>query len=357
MEIARDEMLVVRRVVGRDGRSRAFVNDQPVSVGFLRRLGQALVEVHGQHDQHGLLNPASHRDLLDTFAGLGRDRAAVASAYAAWREAQTALDEARKQAEAARREEDLLRHAVEELEALAPEAGEEERLAERRQTLINGEKITEAVQAAIAEVAGDRSVEDRMMAAQRLLDRVAESAHSAMIEEAAAALERAAIEAAEAVSTLERYLSEVDLDPGALEAVEERLFGLRGAARKHQVEVDELPALLRDLTSRLDLIENTDARLAELEDTVAARRAAYLDVADRLSDKRAKAAVRLARAVAAELKPLRMEKVVFEARLEPLDESQWGADGKERVQFVVSTNPARRPARLRALRRAVSCRG
>lgn len=214
MEIARDEMLVVRRVVGRDGRSRAFVNDQPVSVGFLRRLGQALVEVHGQHDQHGLLNPASHRDLLDTFAGLGRDRAAVASAYAAWREAQTALDEARKQAEAARREEDLLRHAVEELEALAPEAGEEERLAERRQTLINGEKITEAVQAAIAEVAGDRSVEDRMMAAQRLLDRVAESAHSAMIEEAAAALERAAIEAAEAVSTLERYLSEVDLDPG-----------------------------------------------------------------------------------------------------------------------------------------------
>ncbi len=242
-----EDEVVLRRVVAKDGRSRATVNDQPVSVGLLRRAGALLVEVQGQHDQMGLADPAGHAALLDSFADHARLRRAAADRWAAWRAASRALETARTQIAEAAREEEWLRHATDELATLAPEEGEEDRLAAERQRLQQGERRAEAIAAAVAEIAPrDRrnpGPAAALRAASRALQRLGD-VEAGPAGPALAALDRAEEALGEAESLLTRLADEADADPRLLERAEERLFALRAAARKHGVPVVELPALL-----------------------------------------------------------------------------------------------------------------
>ncbi|WP_166038869.1 DNA repair protein RecN [Sphingosinicella sp. YJ22] len=326
------EPIVVRRLVKADGGSRAFVNDQPVSAGLLRELGPTLVEIHGQHDDRGLLNPRGHRALLDTFGGI--DTAATASAWTRLRSAETALEEARAVVEAAERDREWLEHAVGELEGLAPGEGEDAHLAELRASMQTGARLGEELAAVESLLGGSEGGLAQLRQASRRLDRMApEHEHLAT---ALAALDRAVIEASEAEDALERAREALSFDPARLEEAEARLFDIRAAARKHRVEPDALPALLAELRERLQAVEAGGERLHELERAVAAERSAYDDAADALSARRRAAAERLDAAVATELKPLKLDSARFRTVLVPAEP---GASGRDRVEFEISTNP------------------
>lgn len=330
--------LVLRRSVGADGRSRAFVNDQPASVGLLREIGETLVEIQGQFEPRGLIDPATHRLLLDDFGGLRMQAQVVREAHREWRRAVRARQEAEATAAEAERDREFLEHAVEELTQLDPRPGEEDSLAAQRTRLMHAEQLVEAMNAAAGEIAGANPVEDALRAAQRHLARMADKAGSAL-DAALAALERAAVEAAEAVRELEIAGSEIEVDQGGLEAIEERLFALRAVARKHQVEVDDLTALRGQLAERLALAQDRSGAVERLATAEAVAREAYFGASEALSAGRRGAAARLDEAVNAELPPLKLEKARFVTRIERLDEPGWTADGIDRVSFLVSTNP------------------
>jgi DNA repair protein RecN (Recombination protein N) len=340
-----DELLLLRRVLGADGRSRAFINDQPVSIGLLRRVGESLVEIHGQFDSHGLLDPGSHRAALDAFGGLEAQTADVETRHAAWRDATAAEAAERAEVARARGDEDALRHALSELDTLAPKIGEEAELAERRAFLGSREKLVEALAAALNDVAADRGVDGALRSAQRHLARFAPTAMG-RLDAALAALERAAVEASEAISQIQILGSSLDSDAGALEAAEERLFALRAIARKHHVKVDELTELREEIVRRLGALDDQGGRLAKLSGAATAARAAYVAAAAALSAARAEAAARLDKALARELPPLKLEKAAFRTRLETLEEAEWGPSGMDRVAFEVSTNPGAPPGPL-----------
>ena len=339
--------LLLRRVVNSDGRSRAFVNDQPVSVGLLRQLGEALVEVHGQFDNQRLLDPATHRALLDAFGGLADEVQACADAWRAWRAAAEARAGAEADLEQGRRDEDYLRHALEELATLSPRAGEETELAHRRALLMNAEKLAQALGAASAELAGEgqRGATEALRAALRQVQRVADKMDGGL-DQAVAALDRALSEAIEAQALLDRALADADLDPRQLERVEERLFALRALARKHGVALDDLARLQEDFARRLDSLEDSGHVVVRLREEEAEASRAYRSAASRLSEGRAAAARRLDAAVAAELEPLRLGKARFATRIEELEQRDWGSHGRDRVAFEVATNPGVPPGPL-----------
>ncbi|ANC91834.1 DNA repair protein RecN [Azospirillum humicireducens] len=342
---AGDGALVIRRTVNTDGRSRAWVNDQPVGVGLLKSLGAELVEVHGQFDTHGLLNPQTHRGVLDAYAGLSAQAAQVAAAHRAWRQVEDARHSAAADIARARSEEEYLRHAVAELDALAPKPGEEEELSETRAVLMHREKLVDGMNAAYAELSGDRGVERALSSAIRTLSRIADRA-GGTLDPVIAALDRAATEAGEAIAALQAVSSGVDMDPRALEKLEERLFALRAAARKHGVDVDALAALREEMAGRLLLIEDQGDLLAKLAKEAAQARVTFHKAAEALSAARREAAGRLDIAVAGELAPLKMEKAKFRTLVEPLDEAEWNASGIDRVAFQVATNPGSPPGAL-----------
>jgi DNA repair protein RecN (Recombination protein N) len=343
-----EDALVLRRVVQADGRSRAFLNDQPVAVGLLRRVAATLVEVQGQHDQVGLADPATHAGLLDAFGNLDTKRGVVASAFAAWRDAQRALAEAREAIAAAQRDEEFLRHAVEELSALAPEEGEEEELSRQRQILQQGERRVEIISGALAEMQPrDRrrgGPGDALRSAARALERLPPPNEEA--QPILALLGTAQDAVAEAETLLERLLQEGGPDPRRLEALEDRLFGLRAAARKHSVAVVELPALLETLKRRLESLDAGTGRVAALETAARQGRAAYVEAGETLSAARREAAKRLETALAKELPPLKLDRARFVVEIAAREESGWGPDGMDRVTFLVSTNPGQAPGRL-----------
>ncbi|HVI50842.1 MAG TPA: DNA repair protein RecN [Candidatus Sulfotelmatobacter sp.] len=341
MDAADDLML--RRVVSSDGRSRAFVNDQPVSVGLLRRLGDCLVEIHGQFESHGLLDPSSHRGVLDAFGGL--DVAAVRAAHGAWKSAAKTRQDAEAALVKAKGEEDFLRHAVEELNALNPSAGEESSLAEKRAVMMHGEKLVEGMNAAVQFLSGKGDVEASLRSAQRALERVADKAEG-RLDEVIAALDRAADETAEARTLLDRASSTIDLDPRALEKVEERLFTLRAVARKHGVAVDDLAALRDKLAADLSALDAGGSGLAKLAAAEKAAKAAYAEAAKALSRSRVEAAAGLDQAVAAELPPLKLDRARFQTRVAQLDEADWTETGMDRIAFEVATNPGSAPGPL-----------
>lgn len=330
--------LLLRRQVGGDGRSRAFVNDEPVSVGLLRRIGETLVEIEGQFEQHGLMDAATHRGLLDSFGGLAPAAAAVAEAWDAWQRVQAARRETEAAMEQARRDEAFLRHAVGELEALDPQPGEEATLSETRTLLMHRGQVIEAMREALADLSGDRGADAALAAAQRRLDRIADKA-GGQIEPALAALDRAAAEITEATALLQRLSADPDLDPRRLEQVEERLFALRDLSRKHNTPIDDLVALREDFDARLAALEDQGDRLAHLGKEEAAARQAYMKAATALSKQRTDAARRLDEAVNAELPPLKLDKASFRTRVERQDENHWGETGIDRAAFEVSTNP------------------
>ena len=339
--LADDGEIVVRRVVGRDGRSRAFVNDQPVSVGFLRRLGDSLVEVQGQFEQRGLLDVATHRDLLDAYGRLSAGAAQVAELWRDWRKAIEDRDRAAQDLDKARQEEAFLRHAVDELDALDPQPDEEDRLADQRALAMNAERLTEAMGTALTEISGGEGsagAEAMIAGARRALERIADKAGS-RLDPVLQALGSAAAEVADASAELQSLSADMDLDPDRLAQVEERLFALRDLARKHGTSVDRLAALHEDMAVRLSAIEGGEGHLAELEQAVGARRDAYVAAAKAQSDARRRAAETLDRAVAVELAPLKLDKAVFRTRVERADESEWGAHGMDQIAFEVSTNP------------------
>ncbi len=345
---AAEDELVLRRVVTADGRSRAFVNDQPAGLALLRRLGALLVEVQGQHEQVGLADPAAHAGLLDAAGGLEKPRAAVAEAHRAWREAARALDQAREEIAAAQRDEDFLRHAVAELEDLAPEEGEEDNLAAERQKLQQGERRGEAIAEALAALnPRDRRAANpnaALRGAIRALERL--PAPNTEAEPALEALGRAIDALAEAETALERLSHDSGPDPRRLEGVEERLFALRAAARKHLVAVVELPSLLATLKARLAALDAGTDRVQAAERAAAATRAAYVSAAEALSDARSAAAQKLEKAIAKELPPLKLDRARLVVEVARKPEAAWGPEGVDRVTFLVSTNPGQAPGAL-----------
>ena len=344
-DLDRDGELLLRRVIGADGRSRAFVNDTPTGLALLRSIGSLLVEIDGQTDAGGLLDPARHLVMLDDFAGHKEERQSLATAHAAWRAAQAERQEAEAAQEASRREEEYLRHAVSELEALAPESGEEERRAAERAMLLNGQKIAEALDAASAGIAGESGVGARLRAARREVERVAPVAGGAL-DALLETLERTAIEAEEAEGTLSATLSVLDTDPGRLEAVEERLFSLRAAARKHRTDPDSLVPLLTKLRAELDLIEGGADRLAALQAAAEAARQTYYDKAQAVSCARHCAARSLDAAVAGELAPLKLSRARFSAAVVSAAEGAESKTGIDRCRFMLAPDPGAEPQPL-----------
>ncbi len=329
------EPLLVRRTLKADGGSRAFLNDQPCSAALLREVGGHLVEIHGQHDDRGLLAPAGHRALLDAFARA--DTGAVAAAHGAWRAAEAKLAAAQSALDDAARDREWLEHCVAELQALNPQPGEDAELSEARAAMQKGEKIAGDLGAILEAFEGSDGGPALLRGAARRLDRLA--GDHPLLAEALAGLDRAIIEADEAETRLREAARAMEYDPERLEATETRLFELRAMARKHGVQPDELSELTGTLSARLDAIEGGSAGLAKLEAAVADTAAAYTHAASVLSDLRSKAAARLDAAVAGELVPLKLDAARFQTLVERLPAERWGPEGIDRVEFLISTNP------------------
>ena len=337
--LPRDDLLILRRVNSGDGRKSAFVNDRRCSGEVLRRLSDRLVELHGQQDDRGLLNPRGHRAMLDAFGGLEGARAELRAAWSEWRRATARLAEAEAALEKARADEEFLRHAVAELDALAPEPGEEEALDGRRRMMQGAERIREDI-ARAATLLGAEGAEGAAGDALRWLEGAAERAEGAL-DEPIAALGRALVELDEAASGVARCLDALAFDVTELEAVEERLFAIRALSRKHGVAADDLAGLAEDLRARLAAVEAGDVEIKALRSAESAARAAYDAAAERLSIARREAAGRLDAAMAGELAPLKMEHAVFETRISPAEAGPDGAAGRPCPPFSLHPQPER----------------
>ncbi|RVU02231.1 DNA repair protein RecN [Novosphingobium umbonatum] len=335
VEIEPGEPILIRRQIKADGGSKAFINDRPASVALLRELAPYLVEIHGQHDDRGLVNPRGHRSLLDRYARV--DTAALEAAWRTWRQAGEKLAARREAIAKAAEDRELLMAHAGELEALAPEAGEEEELAAERATMQKGARLSGDLADLQQVFAGSNSVLAQLRQAARRLDRIA--GEHPLLEEVLGALDRAVIEADDAEDKLGRALDALAHDPMALDRVETRLFELRAAARKHGCAVEDLPRKAREMREALNAIEGGEAEVAGLEAAEKAARAAWLKLAEAASAARGEAAGRLDAAVKGELAPLKLDAARFRTQVTPLEESQWGGAGMDRVEFMIATNP------------------
>ncbi len=327
-----DGQLILRRLNMPDGRKRAYVNDRAVSAEVLRTLGAALVEVHGQQDDRGLLNARGHRDLLDSYAG---NEAALEKVGAAWRDlraAEAALAAAEAEVEALRADADYVDHALKELDELAPEAGEDEALDSRRRLMQAAERVREDVARAVQ---AQEAAEGLLLDAQRWLQD-ASAVPELGLEASIEAMGRVLIELGEAQAGVEAALGRLDADPYELERVEERLFALRALARKHKVLPDELPEVWADFREKAQTLEAGGSQIADLAAERADKARAYEVAAQALHERRKAAAQRLDKAMQAELTPLKMEHAAFETVIEP---SEAGPAGADAVSFRVATNP------------------
>ncbi|MGB7408451.1 MAG: DNA repair protein RecN, partial [Pontixanthobacter sp.] len=335
VEIELGEPLILRRRVKADGGSKAFVNDQPVGVALLREMAGALVELHGQHDDRGLVNPSGHRRLLDRYAGA--DTTKLAATWNDWQHAKARLASARSGIEQAQLDQDLLIAHLAELTALEPLAGEEARLAATRSDMQKGEKLTGDLEELRHIWEGSDSPLASLRSAARRLDRIADQ--HALLKDALDALDRAVIEAGEAEDKLTAAGEALVHDPAALDAAETRLFELRALARKHRCEVDELPELMRSMRAQLDAIEGGEAELGSLEAAAKQAGEAYCGEAEKMHTLRAEAAAKLDKAVAAELAPLKLDAARFLTDITRLPEDRWGANGIDNVEYLIATNP------------------
>ncbi|HWK86342.1 MAG TPA: DNA repair protein RecN [Xanthobacteraceae bacterium] len=336
--------LILRRVQLADGRTRAFINDQPVSVQVLREVGKKLVEIHGQHDERALIDSATHRSLLDAFGGNLDQAAEVEALWNGWREAVTKAEEERARVEKANAEADYIRHAVEEMTALAPQPGEENELAERRARMMGAEKISEDLRDAHETVAGSGSPVPSLSASLRRLERRTNDAPE-LVGAPVKALETAINALEEARDGLERALRAADFDPQELERIEERLFALRAAARKYRTTVDQLPEVAARFAADLEAIDRGSKNLAKLEAAAKEGESAYRAAAEKLSAARKKAGTALGKAVNRELAPLKLERAEFIVEIES-DAKAAGPAGIDRVEFWVRTNPGSKPGPL-----------
>ncbi|HEX4158159.1 MAG TPA: DNA repair protein RecN [Rhizomicrobium sp.] len=330
-----DGEIILRRVLAGDGRTRAFLNDEPIGVALLRDLGSDLVEIHGQSDDRGLFDTATHRRLLDAFGGLAAVTGEVAARYQAREQLRAEADALRRTAEAAARQAEFLRHAVDELSALAPEEGEEARLASERALLLNASRIAEDISSACELLSGDKGAESALATAMKRLARLPPEAR-ARVQGVEAALDQAFALTEDARRDLDAMVSQLEIDANSLERTEERLFGLRASARKYAVQPDALPRLFSDYQTKLDTVSGGDAKLEALSVEAERAHANYMDAALRLSAARRVAAGKLEEAVARELAPLKLGHAQFRVALESLGEDG-NANGLERVSFEVAT--------------------
>ena len=333
--------MILRRVQFADGRTRAFINDQSVSVQTLKAVGATLVEIHGQHDDRALVDASTHRQLLDAFAGVEKEVTALETLWESRRRAVSALDAHRTGMERAAREADYLRHASDELRALKPEEGEETALAARRTAMMQGEKIASDLREAQEAVGGPHSPVPALAAAVRRLERRAANSPN-LIEPAVRAIDIAINALEEADQHLHAALVAADFDPAELERIEERLFTLRAASRKYSTPVDGLAALAAKFVSDVALIDAGADQLKKLEGAAAEADKRYGAAAAKLSTARSKSADKLNKAVSAELAPLKLERAKFMTQVES-DASAPGPQGIDRVEFWVQTNPGTRP--------------
>jgi DNA repair protein RecN (Recombination protein N) len=333
--IACDGEIILRRIISADGRTRAFVNDEPVGVGLLHDVGMELVEIHGQADDRGLFDSATHRKLLDAFGAHEQLAREVAVRFAEVERLRAEADVLRRATAANVAEFDYLQHAVKELSDLAPEEGEEAELADARALMMNANRIAEDVSAAIEMLAGDKGVENALAGALKRLSRMNEEARRKTAP-AEGALDQAFALVEDARGELDALLAQLHADPEELERKEERLFTLRAVARKYAVKPDALPRALTELQGKLEAIENGDSLLKAIDEKVAAALVTYRMSAVQLSAARERAASRLEKAVAAELEPLKLGHARFRVALQPLDDGE-SATGRERVSFEVAT--------------------
>jgi DNA repair protein RecN (Recombination protein N) len=335
IDVEPGEPLILKRRLKADGGSKAFVNDQPVGVALLREIGPALVEIHGQHDDRGLINPRGHRMLLDRFAGA--DVAGLEAVWRDWSAKRDALDAARARVAQAAEDQDLLLAYLEELTALAPEADEEEELAEARARMQQGERISEDLAELAHLFQGSDSALASLRSAARRLERVA--GEHALLAEALGALDRAVIEAADAEEHIERAAEALSFEPSELDRIETRLFDLRALARKHRCDVGDLPEVARGYREQLDSIEAGGEEIAALEAAAKLTGERYREQAQALHEARVAGAQRLDSAVAGELAPLKLDAAKFRTAVTPLAEERWGPQGMDTVEFLISTNP------------------
>ncbi len=323
--------LILRRSVAADGKSRAFINDHPVSITLLKHIGEMLVEIHGQFDTQTLLNPRVHRGILDEYAGAGKDLAALAHLWARWKEALRTLEHKRMDMERARGEEDYLRAALEQLDDLSPRQGEEESLTLLRARLMKREQTIEHFSAAYK---GCEEAVAILNTVWRALDKAGERQGGPM-----AALDRAMAELQEVSAGIETLNAEMENSEYSLSEIDDRLFALKAQARKHACRIDDLPQKREELSLLLRGIAHQEDTLAALERDVAESREHYVLRAKDISKRRTEKAAALDRLVAKELGPLKLDRARFETRVEVLPESEWGEEGMDRVQFLVATNP------------------
>lgn len=338
-----DGGIILRRVVSNDGRSKAFINDQPVSVAFLKAVGDSLVEIHGQFASHRLLNPATHLETLDNYCGSIESQAACRRAFHHWQYKKKQRDEAERMLMCAKQEEEYLRSAIADLEQLHPEADEEERLVQRRTMLMNSEKIMAALNASYAILGDEATGADRQIGrALTQLERANQWADGSL-DGVLETLGQAANLLADGLSALERETEKWG-DVSELPQIDDRLFALRDRARRHQVTIAELPGVLVDFKKRLSCVEQGEEAIVALRKEEESARLDYITCAQKLSAERRAAAVKLDQAVKAELPALKLGKAVFQTELTDLAEDDWNESGMNRAAFLVSTNTGIPPA-------------
>lgn len=337
LELEVGDALIIRRSVAADGKTRCLVNDQSVTVAALRKLGETLVEVHGQHEQRTLQDMGVHRALLDGYAKLESALGKAAEAYRGWKNEVAALEALKNETAQAAREYEYLQHMRNELKELSPEPGEEEILTDQRNLMMQSEKLFDVLNQAIGELNQGKGVTASLRAAERLLTRSPLTSGESF-KPALEALDKAAEQAEEASFALEKIGQEAQFNPEKLEQTEERLFALKAAGRKYNLPVEELPALLKEAEEKIKLIDTQEDRLKELEQKAAAAREKFIAAAAKLTEGRTKAAGKLEKAVEAELKPLKMDGTRFRVGVLPLEENNWSQWGMDAVRFECATN-------------------
>lgn len=334
--------LILRRTLNGDGRSRAYINDQLVSIGLLKEIGDSLVEIHGQFDTQGLLNAATHRSMLDEYAGIKDFLESLEILWSQWQSQIQNLNALQNASKVSKAEEEYLRTALDDLIALSPQAGEEENLSALRDRLIHREQVLEALNASYNILNGES---DPVRSAWAIMDRVSVKL-GAQGDEITNALSRATAEIQEVLSLISAISLDLEESEHDLISIDDRLFALRAQARKHACSVDDLSLKIQELECQLGSIENADTLILEAEKKVENARKIYIEEAERISTLRRKAGTKLDKSVAKELSPLKLEKARFLTSLGTLEEKDWGAQGLDRVRFLVSTNPGAEPGAL-----------
>lgn len=330
--------LIVRRTLTKDGRSKAYINDEPVSAGLLKRVGALLVEIHGQFDTHQLLDSKYHRGLLDEYGVPKGKQEVLSNAWNTWHEKLTAFEEKRAAMEKAREDEEYYRSALEDLDRLSPEEGEEEKLSSLRERLMKREQFLDGLNNASTGIA---EIESLMGNVWRALEPIGDEASAIQ-----SAVDGANVELQEASHQISSMLSDLENSEYSLTEIDDRLFALKNQARKHGCSVDELSTKRDEIADLLSAIEDQDDTLHALEKEVMQAREGYKKIAEEVSQLRQKAAKEVATLVMQELEPLKLDKARFVVGVEPKEESAWNANGMDSVQFLIATNPGAEPGPL-----------